>query len=280
MRERLLAPSSTPTPALTLPLIALWLLCLLLPAELAWGQIAVSGELTHEFFVEPGSTYEGEILVTNTSDTLTRVSIEQTDYAFYADGSNLYEEPGTNPRSNSEWLRFALPSRLTIDPGESITIRYWIDIPHDSSLTGTYWSMILVAPRPSEATASEEPASIGVQAIFQYGIQIVTHIGDSGTREIRIDNVQLLSTEEGVVLQIDLQNIGERWVRPDVWAELYSQTGEMVGRFESARMRIYPTTSVRHRILLPVNPGTYQALVVFDNLDEYVWGAQYTLEIE
>jgi len=44
-------------------------------------------------------------------------------------------------------------------------------------------------------------------------------------------------------------------------------------------MRIYPGTSVRHKIDLSSLPGgKYMALVVADNGDEYIFGAQYTLE--
>ena len=50
-------------------------------------------------------------------------------------------------------------------------------------------------------------------------------------------------------------------------------------RFETDRKRLYPGTSVRYSVdLTEVASGSYQALVVVDNGDEHVFGAQYGLE--
>ncbi len=240
------------------------------------AQIAMQGKLTHEFVVEPGQSYAGEIVISSTTDSRTGVEITQSDYLFFADGSNVYGEPGSVPRSNVAWISFyASP---IIEPGETVSIPFTIKVPNDPSLVGTYWSMILITP---ELPPAETPAEgVGIQQRMGYGIQIVTHIGDTGERKISISDVKLLREEEGPVLQLDVENTGERWVRPMAWAELYDEQGSTVGRFESSQLRIYPGCSVRHRFVLSEVPsGAYKALVVFDNNDEYVWGAQYDLDL-
>jgi len=243
------------------------------------GQIAVPGPLTHEYVVEAGETVSGTLRVDNTSDKAVAVSVEQRDYLFFADGSNIYGEPGSHARSNSPWTRFALPSRLIIEPGDSAIVRYWIDVPDDPGLVGTYWSIILVAPLEDDVAASEESPGIGLRAVFQYGVQLVTHIGGTGSALITLDDAQLLAEPEGTVLQLDISNAGERWLRPTVWTELYDSEGALAGRFESQRKRIFPGTSVRHRLLLEVPSGSYRALVVFDNGDENVWGSQFDFDL-
>jgi len=240
------------------------------------AQIAVRGKLTHEFVVEPGQSYAGEIVIINTTDSRTGVEITQSDYLFFADGSNIYGEPGSVPRSNAGWISFYAPPIL--GPGETVSIPFNIKVPDDPSLVGTYWSMILITPQlpPAETTAE----GVGIQQRMGYGIQIVTHIGDTGERKISISDVKLLREEEGFVLQVDIENTGERWVRPMAWAELYDEQGATASRVESSQLRIYPGCSVRHRFVLSeVTSGNYKALVVFDNNDEYVWGAQYDLEL-
>lgn len=241
------------------------------------AQIAVQGKLTHEFVVEPGRSYAGEIVIINTTDSLTGVESTQSDYLFFADGSNVYGDPGSMPRSNAGWISFyASP---IIEPGETVSIPFTIKVPNDPSLVGTYWSMILITPQLPPAETPEE--GVGIQQRMGYGIQIVTHIGDTGERKISISEVKLLREEEGPVLQLDVENTGERWVRPEVWAELYGdEAGTAAGRFESSQLRIYPGCSVRYRFVLSeISSGHYKALVVFDNGDEYVWGAQYDLEL-
>ena len=79
---------------------------------------------------------------------------------------------------------------------------------------------------------------------------------------------------------MDVENIGERWLTPVLFVELYAENGEYAGKFEGGKWRIYPGTSVRYRVDLTSLPeGTYKALIFVDNLDEYVFGAEYTLDI-
>jgi len=182
------------------------------------------------------------------------------------------------PRSNAGWIKVFLPLD-TLAPGERLSIPYTIEVPDNRSLVGTYWSMLMVAAvlPPSEATAK---GAVGIRQVIRYGIQIVTHIGDSGERNIRVANSELVHENEGPVLQIDIENTGERWVRPMAWSELYDEEGTSVGRFESSQQRIFPGCSVRYRFILSQVPGgKYEALVVFDNGDQYLWGAQYTLDL-
>lgn len=269
--------SLSPVRRLELVVLSVVLLCAF-AVSCGNAQISIEGGLTHEFVVQPGQTCAGQIVVTDNTGVGTKIEITQTDYLFLADGRNTYGEPGTMARSNASWIKLFLPLD-TLAPGESLSIPYTIDVPDDPSLVGTYWSMVMAAAvlPPSEAPAEGE---VGIQQVIRYGIQIVTHIGDSGERRIRIVNPQLLRKDEGLVLQIDIENIGERWVRPVAWSELYDEEGASVGRFESFQQRIFPNCSVRHHFVLSEVPsGKYEILVVFDNGDQYVWGAQYALDL-
>ena len=82
-------------------------------------------------------------------------------------------------------------------------------------------------------------------------------------------------------MQVDIENTGQRWLRPYLWAELYDDTGRYIGRFENGRKRIYPGTSVRYKVdLSDVPKGIYKALVVADCGGDYVFGAERTLKFE
>lgn len=252
-----------------------------LPSLCSQAQISVSGKLTRKFVVELGHFYEGEIVIANAGDVPTEAAVSQSDYLFFADGRYLYPDPGSVEHSNAPWITLSLflPASLIVPPGEEVFVHYRIEVPNDPSLAGTYWSMIMVT---AAATLPEKVPAEGEVAIHQvvsYGIQIITHIGDTGERKIDILDVKLLR-EEGIILQIDVENVGERLIGPEVWAELYDEEGTSIGRFEAGRRGIYPGCSVRYRIALSEVPsGEYKALVIFDNNDEYVWGAQYDLEL-
>ena len=258
---------------------------LLLMATKVEAKVSVVGGLSHEKNAQIDETYQGTIFISNNDSEPQEVKIYQTDYLFFSDGTNVYGEPGSSiSRSNANWITFS-PHRLIIPPKETATINYTINVPDDKSLVGTYWSMMMVEgigeEHPKASTHPEEgKVLLGITQVVRYGIQIITHIEDTGSRELKFTETKLLTKEdEGRIFQIDLENTGERWLVPFFWMELYDEQGNYVGKFEGTKMRIFPGTSIRQRIDLSSLPrGKYMALVVADNGDEYVFGAQYTLE--
>ena len=91
----------------------------------------------------------------------------------------------------------------------------------------------------------------------------------------------LLNEANKHVLLVDVENVGERLLRPFVWAELYDSEGMVVGTFEGDRFRTYPGTSVRYRIdVSDVPEGSYKALVVADCGEEDAFGIQYSITID
>lgn len=251
--------------------------------EAGWAQVAVIGGLTREVTLEPGGTSEGRIILRNGGGDAQEVKVYQADYRFWADGRNEYGEPGSTPRSNAPWITHT-PQQLTVPAQGTESVYYTMQVPAEEGLAGTYWSVLMVEPIAEEALeppeAREGEVAVGIRTVMRYAIQMVTHIGDTGTRDLKFVDRQLLMEQGAPVLQLDAENTGERWLRPLLWAELYDEGGTSIGRFEASRIRIYPGCSVRYKVnLLGVPAGKYQALVIADNGDEYVFGAQYNLEI-
>ncbi len=244
--------------------------------------IVVLGALSQEKTVEVGKTYQGAIRVRNPGDTPQTVRIYQTDYRFFSDGRNLYGEPGKDPRSNANWITLS-PTLLTIPPKEEVAVNYRIAVPADKSLRGTYWSMIMVEGTGDAGSvplaAVSGKARIAVRQVIRYGVQVVTDIGDTGTRNLKL-NARLVRADGKRLLQVDVANTGERWLRPSLWAQLFDEKGKFIGKFAGASARVYPGTSIRKSIdLSSVSVGTYKALVVADAHEDSVYGATYTLKL-
>ena len=93
-------------------------------------------------------------------------------------------------------------------------------------------------------------------------------------------DTKLLPNENGKrILQVDVENTGELWIRPEVYVELFDDKGVSKGKFPGVRYRLYPGTSIRQMIdLSSVGSGTYKAIVVVDAGGEDVYGAEYTLK--
>jgi hypothetical protein len=245
--------------------------------------IIIVGELTHEKVTEAGASYTGEIVIENAGEETQEVKIYQTDYYFYSDGRVYYSDPGEIPRSNANWITFS-PKRVNIAPGDTAKVLYTVTVPNDPTLTGTYWSIFMVEeiPKTSPESSSNtgEDVGLGIQQAFRYGVQVVTHIGDSGTRMLDITGVNL-QKEEGIrILQLDVENVGERWLRALLWTELYDSAGNLVGKFDGGKLRIYPESSVRFNVDLSEVPNNnYTALVVIDCGGDDIFGATYSLSL-
>jgi hypothetical protein len=245
--------------------------------------INIDGPLTQERVVRPGDAHSGLIAVSNTGAEPVEVKVYRADYSFSADGRNDYGDPGALERSNAHWMRLN-QEQVTIPPKRVVNIHYALQVPADETLSGTYWSMVMVepvaaqervtAPRTNELRAQLTP-------VLRYGIQVVTHIGDSGARELAFTNPQLREEHGQRMFTVDVANTGERWLRPQLWLELYEASGLKAGRLSGKRQRIYPSTSVRYRIELGDLPaGRYRALIVADAGGDDLFGTQIELTIK
>jgi len=252
---------------------------LLLPLTDCLAGITILEGLSREFKGSHGSKIEGKITLKNNEEVPQQVKIYQTDYLFFANGENLYGEPGSLPRSNARWLTFS-PSRLTILPKEAASIYYQIQVPEKLDLAGTYWSMLMIEPF-QENTPESAQKGFGIQTVIRYGIQIVTDVGMQPDQKILFLDKKLIAENGRKIFQIDIENIGGRWLSPSVWVEVYDQEGKNTGRFESNKLRIYPNCSVRHRVdFTEIPKGQYRVLVIADNGDGFAVGAQYDLEVK
>jgi len=251
----------------------------------AWAPDALAGlsveTLSMEKEAQPGESYDGSFAVTNDSDQPRTALVYQTDYAFFSDGSNQFGEPGTLTRSNALWISFS-PRQVRVPPHQSVNISYRVKIPPDSTLRGTYWSMLMVeeAATEGDSVIHLKRGQLGIQQVVRYGIQCVTQIAGTGEEKLNLKDTRLVAVpNSGNELQLDVENVGDRWAIPLAWMELYDEQGRHIGRFESEKKRIYPGTSVRYRIQLNGMPGgKYKALVVLDSGDKNVLGAKYDLE--
>lgn len=251
------------------------------------GQVSVIGELSQDREAKPGETYTGSIIVRNDTNELQEAKAYQTDYLFHFDGTNEYGDPGSHARSNARWVSFS-PAQMVLPPQTTVTINYSVTIPSETpekKFIGTYWSMLMVEAIPGGSAASTlkkpKKTEMGITQTIRYGIQIVTHIPNTGSKKIKFVNVQVVTKEKGErILQVDIENTGEIGIRPDVYTELFDNKGKSLGKFSGNKYRIYPGTSVRQLIdISNVATGTYKAIIVVDAGGEDIFGANYTLKL-
>ena len=126
----------------------------------------------------------------------------------------------------------------------------------------------------------DQQIAMGISTLVRFGVQIATDIGNGGERNLRVLNKTLTQRNGKRVLQLDVENSGENLLVPAISVELFDHKGASIGRFEGGRPRIYPTCSIRSIVdLNDVPAGKYAAMVLLDNGDEHVMGAQYELDL-
>jgi hypothetical protein len=251
-------------------------------APTAQANVIVLSQLSNTDMANPGQTYTGIIKIKNDGLVEERVSLSQNDYLFFSDGSNIYGEPGVDPRSNAGWIKLA-ESEVRIAPGMEYEVPYMVSVPARAELIGTYWSLVMVQSITQSQLNPDNQAenTVGVSAGMRYGIQIITNIGDTGKRSLRFFDTKVDKGELYSTLRISLENIGERRLVAEPYADIYSATGKALERIQLSAWGIYPGTSIRIAIpLKDVVPGRYKIQVVADCGGNDLFGAVYSLELK
>jgi hypothetical protein len=246
----------------------------------ASAQIAVISDAVVERTAGLGETYQVRLLLKNTTADPQEARIYQTDYSFTADGRSVYGPPGTTARSNAKWVTVS-PSYVAIPPDATIPVVYTVSVPKDSTLVGSYWSMVMIEPIVAGSVESRRAANarvdFGLSVSTRYGTQIATNIGASGISKIAFDSLTATTTKDGTRgLRFDFINTGERANRFVMSLELYDESGELVKKATQARGLLYPGTAARQNFDVgTLAPGSYTAVLVADAGGDKVFGGQF-----
>ena len=163
-----------------------------------------------------GDGYSGLIVLKNQDSKPQDVKLYQTDYLFFSTGESFYGDPGENPRSNADWIHMST-KRITIPAGGSVNLNFRVDVPAEDPLIGSYWSVIMIESNPEESRDSSEADSgrlkVGLLQVIRYAYQVITNIGDTGSRMLSFTDAKLIMEEDKVILTLDVQSTGERTMR-------------------------------------------------------------------
>nr|WP_321354382.1 hypothetical protein [uncultured Draconibacterium sp.] len=262
----------------SISLFIIFLLIAVTTPNLSYANIVVLNGLTHEDEVEVGSNYRGAIQVQNTGTEAQSVKVYQRDYWYSFSGESRHDEAGTLARSNADWIKYT-PTLLTLQPNEMAMIDFEVNVPDNDTLNGTYWSVIMVEGiQPEDTSAS---SGVKIRTAIRYAVQIITNIGSTGKRDLQFLGMELTPGEdETQVLNVAIENTGERILKPELNLELFNAEGESIGVFKAERRKTYPTTSILLSLPLEgVKPGAYAAVLIADCDEDNIFGTNITLEL-
>jgi len=233
--------------------------------------VLMQGGYSHEFTTVPGGVYKKSIKLKNMGRTPQEIKIYMEDYMFNSGGRSKFTAARLrkNPRSNSQWIRFS-PNRVVLAPGAERVVNYTMRIPR-GRFTGTYWSVLIIEPVAASSLESsrkrynDKKVHMNIQQVARHAVQIVAQMGNTGKANIQFKHPVMKKQAGKRTFSLDVHNVGTRWIKPNVWLDVYNQQGGFVGKFQGDGSRIYPRTSVT----LPVDisrlrSGKYKGLFVVD----------------
>lgn len=272
----------------------------LLLNSLAFAQLSaiIRGSVVED--ARPGEVIQAKITIVNPieKEVLTRVYL--ADYQIDLVGEQFIDAD-TTKRSNASWVNFTDSERV-IAPRTTVEIPVEIAIPADSSIEGSYWSMIMVeaqAQTVMEPDPSKEGiAAFGLEIVNRHALNVITTVGN-GYSDLSFSNPAVFTGEAGENLfSVDAENVGNRIATADVYLEIYSTQGQVLGRIDAGRVYIRPEnptnftfdfTNVSNLIeetntigteLIALEPGTYNTLMIVDAGNDEIFGARYTIELD
>lgn len=236
---------------------------------------------THDFISSPGNSIQSVFWVQNPSSTIKKMSIYQTDYTQKPDGSIEFGKTGQSERSNAEWITFS-PNQFSIAPSGKIEVKITIQIPN-KSLSGTYWSMIMVEEEPPPTVFTSDGTGdivTGVKAFVRQAIQVRTSITGTGEMKAKLFNQKVYKGNEKSMFEVMIENTGTLFFRGDFWVELFNSEGYPIGKTKVVRQGVYP--GMKEKLTTDISfakSGKYTALCVYDTQSTKVFGAKYQIII-
>ncbi|MCX6646883.1 MAG: hypothetical protein NTY09_11120 [bacterium] len=241
-----------------------------------------------ESVLNNGDSFSDAIPVTNISDESINIRIYAGDWVRVSGQTSGYSfdlPTGNEDRSLTEWLIFS-PERMTIEPGETKDIRFEINVPVDINLNGSYWAVIFIenvpVEEPGDMTPRPDAMQVGISVAFRYALQIYTTIEGTEIRNVTFRSLDIAQAEQGLDITAILENLGNIYLRPEVWLELRDTAGEVVYRQDYIDQTLLPE-SARNYIFevrdLSVAPGRYLAMVIADYGATTLIAAQQVLDL-
>ncbi|MGM0598837.1 MAG: hypothetical protein ACQETH_03360 [Candidatus Rifleibacteriota bacterium] len=236
-----------------------------------------------DIYISPGGNAETSFRVINRSNKEHQITVYQTDYFFNADGKNEYGSPGQHKRSNADWLEFT-PKRFLIQPKSKVAINVTANIPQ-KSLSGTYWSVLMVEYIDAKATEAANTSNADIQSKVtvkrRTAIQIRTHISGTGEMKARYFNQSIKEIDGERKFFVDMENTGTLYFTGQFYINFFDSKGKPVEKILLGKKSLYPGCSARFSAdISHLKKGNYTALCVYDTSGEKVFGGKYQIEIK
>lgn len=226
--------------------------------------------------MKPGESAQLIINLLSDKDQPEIVDLKLYDYRCNSAGQHFFEEIDKQLRSNARWITLS-SHREIVNPRQNKEIYLTINAPQDPTLTGSYWSVLMIEPSDPLQTLKESEHGFQLQVKVRYAYHIVTHIGQ-GSPSLKIVKKGIEQLEGKNYFAVDVENTGNVFLNPKMTIKLFNKQGKLEKTMNTDTDRLYPGSSSRYLADAQGIPsGNYTAFLLLDNGDGKIFGD--TLEL-
>lgn len=217
-----------------------------------------------ETHIDAGQSQTGVINVSSlvqpgtsgvTTDSSMRIRVYTVDWTLDRKGNLQFLSPGALPDSCSTWLQIS-PMEVDVAPGQSVPVRYTINVPE--GVQGTFRCMVMFQTVPKPGVTGQRVMLVS----GRIGTAIYVMVGAQAKR-LEIDSFGVSPAET----DLDVENTGNTYVRTKGQIQYEDSTGHVVQQIALPNAVVLSGQNDRREFDLstPKLPsGTYTATAVID----------------
>jgi len=196
--------------------------------------------------LNPGSKKQIQLTLINDRDQEEQVDLKLTNYSSTSAGEHFFDDPQDEssrsyPRSCLNWIQLS-QNRINLDPGETRTFFYEIEVPKNQTLNGSYWCVLLIEPAEINSTQDDAKGGLHLTVKIRYAHHIVVNLGNADPK-LKIIKKEIKEINGNRYLCLHTLNEGALFFNPSLTLKLYNKEGLLENTLQSQSERLYPGNS-------------------------------------
>ncbi|RIA08550.1 hypothetical protein OE09_0365 [Flavobacteriaceae bacterium MAR_2010_72] len=247
--------------------------------QIMQANVVIINGLTHSFSGVSGQTFQGQIMLANTSNVDQRVTFDLSEAIYTCADGRVFTKETMHENSSTNWFESSTMDKV-LAPKEKYIYKYSITIPNDATLNGSYWTTLMV--NVDKPIREEVVSSIGLDTKIRYAIRLLTDVNVKEEVDIDFEGVNLSINSVNRKRQLEIKVLNQSIFIENVKLslEIFDTYGNLLLDTETKRAKVFPEVCRDFIIDVSKLPqGTYQCVVMADSRDEYV-GTNMSLTIE
>lgn len=229
--------------------------------------------------LKPGEKKQVSLTLFNDRDIEEMVNLSLIDYSCNSEGEHFFGDlPEKATRSNISWVHLG-QDRVKLSPQEQRVIYYVIEVPHETSLKGSYWSVLLIEPTEILSPKEIQSGEFKLNVKLRYAHHIVTNIGKASAK-LKLFKKEIKEIEGKRYLCVHVLNEGDEFFNPSLTLKLYNKKGVLEKTLITPTERLYPGNPqsflVNMEDLTEAQLQEFSGFVLFDAKSDQVFGDRFT----